>query len=103
MDRGSLSAHEHPFLVLFAEEVLPDKELIPDKLELSLSHSSDSRPGGDFFLCRLLPPGWTPGCPIEAGGLEPELTSSSYEEALFSGDRLLPPLSPPLPSPLPVI
>lgn len=51
MDRGPPSAHEPPSLALFAEEVLPDKEPIPDKPELSLGHSGDFRPGGRFFLC----------------------------------------------------
>lgn len=100
--QGPLSAHEPPFLVLFAEEVLPDKEPIPDKLELSLSHSGDFRPGGGFFsLCPAshllvghLGAVWESWLKPEDWSLD--LKVPPVRMAFFSGDGLIPPLPLPL-------
>lgn len=104
MHRGPLSAHEPPILVLFAEEVLPDKEPIPDKLELSLGHSGDFRPGGGFFLCpaswllvSLLGTVW--GSWLKPENRSLDLQVPPVRMAPFSGDRLILPLTPPLLSP----
>lgn len=51
MDRGPSLPTSPP---CFAEEVLSDKEPIPDKLEPSPSQGSDYRPGGRLFLCPAL-------------------------------------------------